>query len=83
MQIVVGGGIQSGGGGGQGHGKNVAFLKPWKSVSRVSEEKVVKFLLKIQDFVMQFITVYILHERYYLFLIMYIHNINATTNYYR
>ena len=52
-------------------------------VFRVSEEKVVKFLLKIQDFVMQFITVYILHERCYLFLIMYIHNINATTNYYR
>jgi hypothetical protein len=61
--------------GGQGHGKNVAFLKPWKSVSRVSEEKVVMFLLKIQDFVMQFIAVYILHERCYLFLIMYINNI--------
>jgi hypothetical protein len=31
-------------------GKNIAFLKRWKSVSRVSEENVVKFLLKIQDF---------------------------------
>jgi hypothetical protein len=51
MQIVVGGEIQSRGI--REHGKNVAFLKPRKSVSCVSEEKLVKFLLKIQGFVMQ------------------------------